>query len=567
MASVVSKEDGLTFAAHRGEGATLLAFDIEDSLQKDLAGFAVRYLSPEGKEFTINNRLTFTEPVTAETTPAERHEIITPTDQAPLQKFHWVHFPRRVPPGKFLYTATAMMFSGGSEDKVEPGPQTSLEIDLKEDAFPNFEVAFTRGEASSQAYTDLFHNAPLYPDPQTFDFASDPYIDQWRWLGFRARELVFEVLKEAIKDKGARVDVFAFDLDEPDLIQDLQSLGSRLRIFLDNSKTHVHHPGKEDPPEVGAGEALVKSAGAQNVKVGHFGALAHDKIFILTRGDGTRKVLSGSANFSVRGLCAQSNSVFVFEGDGPAERYSAVFDAVWANPKGFGSSPLAKEWFSLSGSGLPDATVSFAPHGDPGLSLDRVAEAIKEAESSVLFAIMDIGNASGPVMKRIEELPGRKGLYAFGTTQTLSGDLKATTPTDPNSPFIPFDYLRKNAPPPFKAEYSGGGGMTIHHKFVVCDFNGKNPVAFAGSSNLAEGGESKNGDNLVEFKDPAIASSYAVEAIKLIDHYRFRAVQHKATKSDPLRLKKRSENWAAEYFDSGSPRHTERKLFVRTGRK
>jgi hypothetical protein len=59
-----------------------------------------------------------------------------------------------------------------------------------------------------------------------------------------------------------------------------------------------------------------------------------------------------------------------------------------------------------------------------------------------------------------------------------------------------------------------------------------------------------------------MASSYAVEAIKLIDHYRFRAVQHRATESEPLRLKKRSERWAADYFDPDSPRHLERELFV-----
>jgi hypothetical protein len=476
VGTVSSSSDGLTFAAHRGEGAALLAFDVEEPLHENLAGFAVRYRSPEGREFTINNRLTFSEPVTAETTPAERRAIVTPTDKAPLQKFHWVHFPRRVPPGKFGYTATAVMFASGSEDQLEPGPETNLEIDLKEDAHADFELGFTRGELSSQAYAELFDNARLYPDPQTFDFPSEEYVDEWRWLGFQARELVYRVLQEALEDSGARLDVFAFDLDEPDLIRELQRLGSRLRIFLDDSDSHVHHSGHSDPPEVGAREALLKSAGSENVRTGHFGSLAHDKIFILTRGDGTRKVLSGSANFSVRGLYAQSNSVFVFEGDGPGELYSSVFDAAWADASHFGSSDLAKKWFELPGKGLPDAAVSFAPHNDPGVSLDRVAEAIDEAKSSVLFAIMDIGRATGPVVERIAKLRDRGDLYAFGTTQNLSGDLKATTPTDPDSPFIPFDYLRSKVPEPFQAEYSGGGGITIHHKFVVCDFNEEKPL-------------------------------------------------------------------------------------------
>ena len=54
----------------------------------------------------------------------------------------------------------------------------------------------------------------------------------------------------------------------------------------------------------------------------------------------------------------------------------------------------------------------------------------------------------------------------------------------------------------------------LHHKFVVVDFNGPNPTVYAGSSNLAEGGEKKNGDNLLVFRDATIASTYAVEAIR-----------------------------------------------------
>jgi phosphatidylserine/phosphatidylglycerophosphate/cardiolipin synthase-like enzyme len=555
--------DGLSLVAHRGQGAALLAFDVDGSLASDLAGFAVRYRSPEGDEQPISNRLTFADPITADTSPAERQSISTPTHQAPLQKFHWVHFPQRVPPGKFTYTATAMLFKSGSEDEIEAGPETSIDIDLKEDDHANFDLGFTRGYVSSQAYAELFHNAPLYPDPQTFNFASTDYVDRWQWLGFEARELVYGLLDEALTSPGARLDVFAFDLDEPDIIRALGQLGPRLRLFLDDSESHVHHTGHEDPPEVGAKAALVDSAGAANVKSGHFGALAHDKIFILTRADGSKKVLSGSANFSVRGLYAQSNSVFVFDGGDAADRYAAVFDAVWQQPAALGASDLAAQWFDIGGAGMPDSAVSFAPHHDSGVSLERVAAAIDAAESSVLFAIMDIGNASGLVMERIEALGARQGLYAFGTTQNLSGDLKTTTPTDPDSPFIPFAYLQSKLPPPFQSEFSGGAGITIHHKFVVCDFNGQGPVVYAGSSNLAAGGEQRNGDNLVEFRDPVVATSYAVEAIKLIDHYRFRAVQRSATSQEPLRLKKRSEQWSKDYFDPNSPRFVERQLFVR----
>jgi phosphatidylserine/phosphatidylglycerophosphate/cardiolipin synthase-like enzyme len=560
--------DGLTFKAHRGEGAALLAFDIDPDLREGLAGFAVRYRTPEDKEWPITNRLTFEAPITAETTPAERVAITTPTDKAPLQKFHWVHFPRRVPPGTFAYTATAMLFKAGSETETEPGPSTTVELDLKEDSHPDFALGFTRGYLSSQAYAELFDNAPIQPTPATFDFDTADFVDQYRWLGFRGREMVFGILDAAIADADARLDVFAYDLDEPDVIRKLAALGGRLRIFLDDSDSHdVPKPGKEAPPEVGARAALERSAGAGNVKAGHFGALAHDKVFILRRGDGRCTVLAGSANFSVRGLYAQANNVFVFDdaGDGSnvADLYQAVFDAAWTAPAKFHDSKLAAQWHPLRGDGLPASAVSFAPHRDPGVSLDRVAAAIDHAESSVLFAIMNVGTGTGPVLDRIQAIGDREDLYAYGTTQRLEGDIKTTTPTDPDSPFIPFGFLRDKVPEPFRAEISGGTGYSIHHKFVVCDFNGDNPVAYGGSSNLAAGGESKNGDNLVEFRDPAVATGFAVEAVRLIDHYRFRAVQHAATTQAPLRLKGRSEDWTRDYFDPDSAKHLERKLFVR----
>ena len=52
--------------------------------------------------------------------------------------------------------------------------------------------------------------------------------------------------------------------------------------------------------------------GAQ-VKVGHFQRFSHDKVLIQKRGNAALKVLSGSANFSVRGLYVQSNNAFTFD--------------------------------------------------------------------------------------------------------------------------------------------------------------------------------------------------------------------------------------------------------------
>src|SRR5439155_7018809 len=91
--------------------------------------------------------------------------------------------------------------------------------------------------------------------------------------------------------------------------------------------------------------------------------------------------------------------------------------------------------------------------------------------------------------------------------------------------------LTKNIPEPFSKEATEGTAHRVHHKFVVVDFNDSDPVLFTGSSNLAEGGEKANGDNLIAIYDREVATAFAIEAIRLVDHYHFRSIMSNATKT------------------------------------
>jgi len=53
---------------------------------------------------------------------------------------------------------------------------------------------------------------------------------------------------------------------------------------------------------------------------------------------------------------------------------------------------------------------------------------------------------------------------------------------------------------------------------------------FIGSSNLSVTGEEKNGDNMVMIEDPRVATSYAIEALRIFDHLHFRTIMQKASK-------------------------------------
>ncbi|MFL5957645.1 MAG: phospholipase D-like domain-containing protein, partial [Solirubrobacterales bacterium] len=531
--------------------------DVDERLKDDLAGFAVECFPPRGggRNYMLKNRLSFARPITAQTTPLQRRW--TSTERAPLQTFRWVHFPKNVVPGSFTYRATAMLFAPGSEDRLEPGPDVDVSVELMDEGYPNFDIGFTRGYLSSQAYAGRFQNRPFQPRHPSIRFPTSPFHKRWRWLGFHARRLIFDFVEEAVKDRDMTLDVFAYDLDEPDFIRGLRRLGGRLRLFLDDSKDHV----KAGAPEVAAHRLLQRSAGKANVKTGNFSRFAHDKVLIQRRDGRAVKVLSGSANFSIRGLYVQSNNVFVFDDPTTADLYEQAFDQAWTDPAGFDESGIAARWFERHGPGLPRFHVSFAPHDDAEVSLKRVADAIHDAGSSVLFSVMQLGG-SGSVMDELRRLPERRGLYAFGTTQRANGSLSVRASGRPDT-FIPFGYLRDKVPPPFQAEVSGGAGQVIHHKFVVVDFNDSDPAVFAGSSNLAAGGETENGDNLLAFYDRHIATTYAVEAVRLIDHYRFRAAMKRAHDATPLQLRRRSDRWAESFYDPDDARSLERELFVR----
>lgn len=390
--------DGLTFAACAGDGAVLPACGLDESRQADLAGFAVEYTDPDGTTFPVTNRDNFAQAVTAQTTPEERQ--FTPSSEAPLQKFHWVHFPPDVKPGTFTYKATAMLFQPGSETALAGGPSAEVEVEaaLMPSAPSPFELGFTRGYVSSQAYVDEFHNAPIEPKPPTFDFDANQYQTQYHWLGFHARRRMFDFLAEALADNSLTLDVFAYDLDEPNVIRQLGQLGARLRVYLDDSASHATDTAREPK----AHEWLA-TQGAQ-IKLGHFQRFSHDKVMIQKRDATAVKVLSGSPNLSVRGLYVQSNNVF--NDPTTARLYEQAFQQPWDNPHGFATSELASSWHDCGGHDeLPSYSICFSPHHDSSVSLDRVAEAITNASSSVLFAIMEIGAGSGNLLNAIRALP------------------------------------------------------------------------------------------------------------------------------------------------------------------
>lgn len=545
------KDEGLAVTAYDGDGVILLAFDIDEDKTQNLAGFAVKVVTPDkgpykSNEYWLKNRLSFNRGLSKET-------VLTPdkwtdSNKAPFQTFHWVHFPG-AGPGKYTYTVYACYFKENGD--IDLGPSIQVEADLSHSSSSNLDVGFTRGYISSQAYADRFKNAGIRPKVKSIDFDTAPYEAQYKWLGAHAREMIFEFLKECLDDVSINVDVFSYDFDEPDMVRKLAAMGSRVRVFQDDSKSHTETGDLEL-------EAIntLRQAGA-TVKTGHFGRFAHNKVMIQKKDSIATKVLTGSANFSLRGLYVQANSVLVFEDPVTAGLYEQAFEQAFNDEDGFKSSNIASKWFEATKNNRPIVSTSYAPHKTV-FSLDTVAQAIESAKSSVFFAIMET-SGRGPVMPALANLANRENVLSLGTIEQKSQ--LSLFKQGKNSGVASFRFLKKDVPKPFKTEWRGGAGKVIHHKFVVCDFNSDDPVVFCGSSNLAQGGETNNCDNLIEIRDANIANYYAIEAIRLFDNYRFRSLQENSTSDKPLELDL-TDNWVKSFYDPNDLKCQTRKLFI-----
>ena len=72
----------------------------------------------------------------------------------------------------------------------------------------------------------------------------------------------------------------------------------------------------------------------------------------------------------------------------------------------------------------------------------------------------------------------------------------------------------------------------------MVDFNLPTAKVFTGSCNMSVSEEEHNGDNLVCIQDQRVATSYAIEAIRIFDHLQFRTNMKGAGEPKSLTLAK-----------------------------
>jgi phosphatidylserine/phosphatidylglycerophosphate/cardiolipin synthase-like enzyme len=547
---VTGSNDAAAFdlTIHRGEGMALLAMNWRSGTPpRDFVGFAIQYSPPGSTKPPLNvqNRLTFD--------GVPEFGKRQPSMDAPIQKFRWVHFPYDANlPGKFRYIVTPRFMN--ADESLRSGPAQEAELELNRETYPaQVNVSFTRGFIASQAFVDYF--VKTSPDEVVDDAALQTAMDAllpqdaasgldfspadptkaakaYQWMGFEARQSILDVLDAAIADASAEVRVVAYDFNEPEVVSRLEQLGDRLWVIIDDSADHKPDTSAESQAET----RLKASAGDDHVIRQHMGNLQHNKTIVVT-GANQHVAVCGSTNLSWRGFYVQNNNAVVITGEDAVQPFVDAFEQYWKGAAAAFRKSDCSNWVKLALDGL-DVSLCFSPHRPDNAVLDSIATDMRSTESSLLYSLAFLYQTSGSVRDAVTDLTEDDNIFVAGISDRAVGGIVVQGPDGNRLPVHPAA-LTDHVPAPFSEEPTGGSGIRLHHKFVVIDFNKPTARVYFGSYNFSNPADKDNGENLVLVKDGRVATSYAIEAVRLFDHYQFRLAQENAaTAVDKLALQR-----------------------------
>jgi hypothetical protein len=448
--------------AYVGDKKTLLAFNFssQDNAKK-LAGFTV-FCQPPGQVpgYYLQNNLQFEDPSKHKQVAGETPNS---TVNAPIQKYRWTHCPgtahQGLSPtlGNYTYTVTPRYFdSSGSMQALDSALSVAVTVPVGPFKKSAITLGFTRGYMQSQAYVHHFgKNTPVVPKTKQLDFDTNTqagtdnngqpvtFAQIYNWMGETAREQILDVLNRVVNDPSLTLKVFAYDLNEPDIVKILLTLAAqgRVRIILDNASLHVTQGGAnvKTPEDQFTDLFKQRKKDPSDIVRGAFARFSHDKIFIVSRSaGGAIEVLTGSTNFSLTGLYVNANHVLVFQDANVAGRYDQVFEKSWqilsnnkppnkAAAAAFSNTNLATQPYSSQAGFVPKMDITFSPHAQAdvdkilgGIS-DRIVQETHSAKGNVLFAVMQLTGSQSPVYKTLGDLHATQSVYSYGISDAPTG--------------------------------------------------------------------------------------------------------------------------------------------------
>jgi PLD-like domain len=453
----------------------------------------------------------------------------------PLQRYLWWDYA--VKPGDAVsyqvipVTGTAAALTLRTELASDPTPEMTISSQFT----PHVAAYFNRGVVAAQWVSRDLDAEAAGQARQTalLDLISKPGDKLRDALGAELKAAVLGLLSDLPADGSLYAALY--ELNDPELLAGLEQIGARANLVLGN--------GAFKPPEKDENADVRKQLKDHSqvhvsdriVSSGHF---AHNKFLVCCDAAGAaQRVLSGSTNWTMTGLCTQANNGIVIDDAAVAGRFLTQFEHLKAAGNGFPKELIdansQEQQFTVDGITV---TPWFAPTNDEQ-DLDYARALIAGAKQAALFLFFNPGIHQAEAEKKtlLQNVLERRGddLYMRGVVNQEIDKLTENPVTligpDGATPLGKAVLVPANIKQRFGAwedELRGASQVMVHSKVIVLDPLGEHPVVMTGSHNLGLKASSKNDDNLVILEGPAagpLALAYAVNIIAIYEAYRWNA--------------------------------------------
>ncbi|MGL6234320.1 MAG: phospholipase D-like domain-containing protein [Segniliparus sp.] len=540
----------------------LLAYDWPEGRDRgDFLGFAIERtpgLAGSGSSW-LPNRIGFDGP------NPDQSDI--PSDQAPIQKFYWwdARIDDRDRGSAFTYKVVPVVGEPGALELLDE-QSTTIQATVPEIEEHGIGSYFNRAVVSSQAFSKQFPDLSTQAQREAAE----------AWLGNGMQLAVPQFLERA---SGKAVDGAIYHLTDPTWI--LPALKSH-----DGPLSLAYNQTSSDHASDAAIQELISSGrAAEDFAARTHANIMHNKFLVRADGDTAEAVLTGSANFTPEGLSAQANLLHTFESPALAALYLARQRELAQNPGLAATRKTQTGWSAPVQVG--DATIRAFFPPEPTTerrSLDTVVDAIKAAQHSVLLcaydptdgalldAFVQAADSNKMALALVNKVP-----TAEPTGDPSRADVAASITifkqAQEHHDIVGFNSFKASDTPdgfaPERVLWPGEDPkimVRVHHKFVVVDAEGDNPVVFTGSANFSNNSLHNNDENFVEITNsPRLAGIYLAEFLRLFEHYRARMAYNRREAGDPTSFTLTSSSaWAAKYYAPGSVENNTRQALAGT---
>ena len=477
----------------------------------------------------------------------------------PLQRYMWWDYG--VKPGDRVQYSVVPVVGKNRNNLTLDGAEGSAltaEMVITGQVTQHISAYFNKGIVAAQWVARAL--AAIGKNAKIADIIADPNNPLRIALSGLLRQKILSLLQDT-KSKDGEVYAALYELNDPELLAGLTAFGKKCHLVLANGA--FKPPDNDENKKVRAD--LKNEVDLHDRLVGkpHF---AHNKFVVFCDASGApERVLTGSTNWTMTGLCTQANNGLIVDDPDVAEyfldEWNHIKDAGNGYPDVFAHFNSTSKTFPLDDGNI---TQWFVPTTD-AQDLEFARKLISAAKDGILFLFFNPGVFAGPdkpekqwtllqnilVRDHDDKRPDfDPGLYIRGVVNQEIAGLTSEDPgrktkravLDPAELANPVTLFSGAKQPPQRLRYDSmvpknikdafhnweteilGSGVHIHSKVIVLDPFGANPVVMTGSHNLGYKASHENDDNLMILQGNApLAAAYAANIIAIYQTYRWNA--------------------------------------------